>query len=395
MTAACTNCGAKSPAQLDHQTSADTTLVTSDAQQLMNTTVERRICGHCGCIDIVYTPADALGRHFSQDYDTSDPVQDNLVTTQGKTVHKRSLVETRMHACFDQDLPPSGAFLEIACGRGHLTRDFAQRHTDWTCVGIDPSPDLPAGPQETERLTFRREFFNAERLAPRQFDAIVAHGLLNRCPTLPTLREISTLCRPNARLSFELLTLEQSIFMPRVWDHPFMYTEPVLRIWLDWAGLELLDIADCGSATHVLCRKAGPASGMEALQLPDTIITESKACYTAHQAWWQGVFEAYDSFLTARAGQAHLLFGAGMFNRVLASGGGLRHVSAVIDETKAGAFFMGRPVISLSEAAETGLPVAVCTRPGYLPVILEKISAAGLEAIPLAGPPHRAHGATA
>ncbi|MGB0748648.1 MAG: class I SAM-dependent methyltransferase [Magnetospiraceae bacterium] len=382
----CGNCGRGENARLlDRRQGGERRLISSDGALLEAITVERWLCPDCGCVEIRYTPEDALARFFASAYDTGALVQNNLVVTGGKVRPKRSLVQGRLFAALAARATPQADFLEIACGRGELTAEIAQDFPGWRGVGIDPSDTLPDQIDGLEdRVTLIRGFFDAALVAGRRFDVVIAHGLLNRAPPLPLLRDMVAVAQPGALISLEFLTLEDNCYCPHIWDHPFMYTADSFRAWCAETGLALLNWEDCGSAIHVLAAVTEQPGG--ALVSPPGV-RATEEIFRAQERQWQQVAATYQDAV-ATAAPPLALFGAGLFTAVLGSLVDFGPIEMVIDEVKAGGRFFDLPVVDLATALKRKPVILLCVRPQYQAVICGKLESVGLPWIDLglAGP---------
>jgi len=356
---------------------AETTkCMTSDAQQLRGNYFSHQLCSYCGCIQIHYDPADALKVHYGQDYDLADVVQNNLVVQQGVAQTKKQQLNTRLFGAIDRLTEVPGRVLEIACGRGSLISAISAAFPNCECVGIDPSPDLPAS---TTYLTFIQDFFDAQALPSGKYDLVICHGFLNRSPTLVELKKIHSLMNSHGLLSVEIMVLEDSPHTPRVWDHSHMFTESVFCQWLAMTGFTVIDTNSNGTTVHLLAQLSEKSK--QSFPITGELIDSTRKIFATQLKYWQEVFSSFEDI--ARHNDDYLIFGAGMFSGIILGSVGTEKFSAVVDEVCRGTEFFKLPVIDLQEAAERGGTVLVCSRSHYLPVILEKIETIGLKAIVL------------
>jgi ubiquinone/menaquinone biosynthesis C-methylase UbiE len=354
----------------------------SDARFLRSGGGCRVLCKRCACIGILYSPEDTLRRYFESEYDVSPAIQNNLVVMGGReVVPKRSRVYKML---FEQleTLPQGGInCLEIACGDGNLIRSIKTAYPGWSCVGVDPSAQLDSS-GGASGLTFLRSFFHEIDLPAQQFDVVIAHGFLNRSAILPELARISRIAKPGALISLELLELEDSHFVPYIWDHPYMYLRESLHAYLRHSGITVAAMQDCGSARHYICRKSGSTASPADFQTAASTVAAALAQFQVHERWWLDVVLAARKHAASAKGPIYL-FGAGIYNVVLAHLLDLDFVMGIIDEQKAGETRWGLRVIGIEEASKAGGTALVCARPSYLPVMLQKLAAAGIAAIAL------------
>jgi len=368
----CMNCGSESLRVLNRADAALQPIVTSDAYLLDEVRVTRTLCERCACLQVHYDPPDRLARHFAYDYDVSDEVQSNLIVRNGQAVRKHDHIQVHLKPALEQ-LPEQGRFLEIACGKGHLVRDFRRKHSQWECYGIDPSCQGAAGTKDLhEGGHFIRDYFSPDHFEGR-FDVIVAHGFLNRSPTLPELKRITQLCRPGGLVSLELLVLENSVFTPYTWDHPFMYLADTFDVYLKHVGLSVVRRTDCVSSVHFLCRYDYEQIKDQPIVLPSDGVDRTEHTYQQQHHWWEQVLANAKKFMKGRTSEWGL-YGAGLYNAILLSHLPNNDISFVIDEVKAGQEYFGRPVVTAAQAAEKSeARVLVCARPEYVSAMTAKL----------------------
>jgi SAM-dependent methyltransferase len=375
----CGNCGAPSPKLLARVDAATSPLVTSDARRLNDVVVRRTLCARCACVEVQYDPPDRLQRFFREDYDLADEIQSNLIVRDGRTLRKHDHINTQLFAQLD-DLPARGRYLEIACGKGELARRFQAARPEWECVGIDPSAQAPrAGPPRTGEVTFIRDCFSERPFGGTTFDVIVAHGFLNRSPVVPELLRMRTLARPGTLLSVEIGILENSVFTPHTWDHPFMYLARAFEAYLEHAGFSIRTRTSCVSTRHFLCACTGTPRPRGALQLGADVVARTEGCFVRHKAWWAEAVRNCAPAVAAGAGSLGL-YGAGLYNAVLLSLLPGARFDFVVDDLKAGGTFHGLPVVTAEQAAaRPGARVCICARPEYVAGMTARLHQAGVE----------------
>lgn len=372
----CTNCLSSSLKVLNSIASPKTNAVTSDAQLMRGFTAKRTLCRQCACIEIHYSPKDRLKRYFKEDYDISDPVQNNLIVVKNRALGKHTYIYDKLFPRL-QGLPESGRFLEIACGGGQLTNLFHEIYPRWECFGIDPSLKAPVG--KFGKVTFIQDYFNEEYFKGMTFDLIVAHGFLNRSPVLPELLRIRGLSKKGTLLSLELLVLENSVFAPYIWDHPFMYKTEVFESYLRHAGFGIVSKTSCVSSYHYLCRCTGKPSPLEKLFVDSAMVKGTSELFACHIEWWNKVKENFRR-QSKSSGKRYGLYGAGLYSSVLLSLLGKNRLNFVVDEVKAGTVFFGIPVIGLKEASGIeDCHVLICARHDYLGHMEKKLNEFNIE----------------
>ena len=362
----CNNCGRPRPRVLDSADSTRRPIVTSDAQLLTDVVVTRTLCQRCACIEVHYSPSDRLGRYFGEEYDLSDEVQSNMIVQAGRASRKHDHIAETLFAELGP-LSAPGRFLEIACGKGQLVRQFQSAHPEWECFGIDPSASSPGATADAlGKVTFIRDCFNTRHFDNTVFDVIVAHGFCNRSPVLPELLKIRSLSRVGTLLSLELLVLEDAPFAPHVWDHPFMYLAETFEAYLAHAGFRVRSKTDCGSSVHYLCDCTSAPAAIEELSVDAELPEQTALTYAEHQEWWVCAVDQYRHSRADSPEGKFALFGAGLYNAVLLSLIPDQRFEFVIDEVKAGTTFFGLPVIDPPQAGQRAdARVFVCSNPRY------------------------------
>lgn len=376
----CTNCGSLETEKLNETGKQGLRTVMSDGSFAENFNAAQHICKHCGSIFITYNPPNRLEQYFSEEYDVSDEVQNCQVVTSGTRQGKHSLIHNSLlNSC--KNLSAKGNFLEIACGNGLLSEKFAKEHLDWNCVAIDPSNHSAQIPHE--KVRFVKNFFDPALFKDETFDVIVAHGILNRTPPLKMLRGISSIANQDALISLEIVTLENSIFAPYIWDHSYTFLEKVFISYLDFFGIRVCERVNCGPTIQFIC-KYDDTHTKEHFTDQQTI-ESSLSLYREHLMKWDCIKNNFLTVLERNPGKKIALFGAGLYNAVMVSKLGKAKFDFVIDEIRAGRFFDGMKIISLEEAMKIDeeIMVSLCTRPSNLDYIKEKLENKGLTVFPL------------
>ena len=368
----CGCCGAKTRRRvLGAADSRLEAVATSDAAYLRDVRVERTLCMNCGALEVVYDPKEALATHFAQQYDVGAAVQNNLVVRDGAVARKKTLIDAKLESWIARRECDIADVLEIACGQGELISRLAEEHQNWICTGIDPTPDLLTC--DTPRAGLPRliqGFFSPDQFTGENFDLVIAHGFLNRSPTVKELSAIRSLCRDGALVSFELLYLDTSPHCPAIWDHSYMFTRANFARWMEARGFRILEEQDNASSWHVLA-EAAPARQPNLLTVENGI--ESTATlYESWSGWWaQAVARATAEMRAVRDQEPVYLFGAGMFTAALLAKAPGLSPEAILDDAKAGGRLAGVPVIAPEEADKRGR-VLVFTRPAYMEAIAQK-----------------------
>jgi hypothetical protein len=341
----------------------------------------QHLCNDCGAIYITYYPANRLEKYFADTYDVSDEVQNCQVVLSGKRQGKHSFIHKSL-LNFCSEIPFKGNFIEIACGNGLLSNKFAEEHPEWECVAVDPSVD--SGTLVSSNVKFIRDFFDPALFDGKRFDVIVAHGILNRTPTLEMLEGIASLAAKNALISIEIVTLENSIFAPYIWDHSYTFLEETFLEYLNSYGMIVQKRVDCGSTVQFICKYNG-SNPPPPLAIPESTINSTHRLYQNHVLQWDKIKKKFSESLTLLKKQKVSLFGAGLYNAVLVSLINESHIDVVIDEVRKGEFVKNIEIISLEKAkkSKSEIPVFLCARPQNIDYIKDKLEAKGFSVVVL------------
>ena len=371
----CRNCNSHSLEILNSIESIEQKVLTSDAQELKNVKATRTLCSNCACIEVHYMPEDRLKTYFREGYNISDTVQDNLIVHRNNSVNKHTYIIDNLSNLLNK-LSSRGIFLEIACGRGKLVRFFQDKYPQWKCYGIDPSVESPSNyTKRSNKVTFIRDYFETKYFQGMAFDVVVAHGFLNRSPTLPELLKIRSCCRKGTLLSLEFLVLDNSVFTPYIWDHSFMYMMDVFEVYLKHAGFISIANVDCVSSYHYLCECRADAKPLSGIVIEDNKVKETKKLFYKHIEWWQELKKNYKRSGLSKPDKEYGLFGAGLYNAIFLQLIREQKFAWVVDEVKHGGRFFSLPVIGLREAKDKkNGQVLICARPEYINVIKNKLS---------------------
>ena len=370
----CSNCGNQNSHKLNQ---TGRRAVMSDGSFANDFGATQSLCRSCGCIFITYQPANRLEKYFSEEYDVSDEIQNCQVVVSGNRQGKHSLIhKSLLDSC--SGLPSRGRFLEIACGNGALSEKFAEAHPNWECLAIDPSNQSALN--RYEKVDFIHDFFDPTLFRGENFDVIVAHGILNRTPSLEMLRGISSIANQNALISIEIVTLENSIFAPYIWDHCYTFLEEIFVGYLNSCGIIVDKRVDCGPTIQFLCSIDKEMVSGNNVVSPDTI-DSTLSLYQDHMAKWELIKNNFHTALARNEGKKIALFGAGLYNSILVNILEKPNFDFVIDEVRAGRFFEGMKISSLDEALinKEAMVVFLCSRPSNLDYINEKLEAKGFK----------------
>ena len=373
----CLNCGFESAELLNGVDSAQELVPNSDGQFMTDMTAERRLCGRCACMSIRYLPEDRLLKYFDAEYDISDSVQNNLIVKSNQVLGKHSQIEENLLSQLGS-LGKSANVLEIACGQGHLTERLANGHPDWKVTGLDPSKNSALAHSKTKNVEFICDFFDRKKFSAASFDLVVAHGILNRTPTLKTLFEVSELLKDGGLASFEVVIQESSFYSPFIWDHSFTYRGDTYRKYLAHTGFEIVKEFDCVTTRQFLCRKVHAPQAISTIELTAREVEETRSRFFADlEAVRDAAKRASEILVTPQSKIG--LFGAGLYSCVLLHLIDRKKVDFIVDEVKYGRKLLGIPVVTMAEAAKSVGQILLFSRREYLDVMEKKARDAGLK----------------
>jgi ubiquinone/menaquinone biosynthesis C-methylase UbiE len=375
----CTNCDNDNTEKLNETARHEYSAVMSDGSIANDFNASQNLCKNCGSIFINYYPSNRLEQFFSDSYDVSDEVQDCQIVVSGKKSSKHSVIHKSL-LNFCAQVPSNGYFLEIACGNGILSSKYADKHTKWECIAVDPSRN--SGKMISKRVRFVNDFFDPSLFESQKFDVIVAHGILNRTPTIKILDNICKVAAPNAIISLEIVTLENSIFAPYIWDHSYTFLEETFCEYLNSSGIIIIKRVDCGSTIQFLCKYKGEEYN-KLLSIKESTIESTYKLYFNHLHLWDEIKTKFLKNLSLCKKEKVNLFGAGLYSAVLLSLIDPAKINSVIDEIRTGSFVYDIKIINLEKAAEAQpkIPVFICARPRNKLYIKEKLEARGFSVV--------------
>ena len=151
---------------------------------------------------------------------------------------------------------------------------------------IDPS--IKSAQNISDEVRFIQNFFNPALFKDQKFDVIVAHGILNRTEPLKMLSDIAFIANKNALISIEVVTMENSIFAPYIWDHCYTFLEEVFVKYLNSVGIVVQKRVDCGPTVQFLCRfDKDMQTGFQGVA--SDVIESSLALYHNHLSTWNAI----------------------------------------------------------------------------------------------------------
>jgi ubiquinone/menaquinone biosynthesis C-methylase UbiE len=366
MAAVCSNCNSTLSLELSNTDETHQRAAMSDGRIVADFCASHHLCRNCGAMFTVYQPENRLRRYFAEEYDVSDTVQNCQVVIDNQQLGKHSVIHENLLRETNK-LPNTGSMLEIACGEGDLTRKFARANPNWSCLGIDPS--VSAHLDSTQgNLKFIRNFFSVDEVKNNKFDVIVAHGILNRTPTLKMLEEISLVANDGALVSVEIVTLENSYYAPYIWDHSYTFLEETFEQYLNHFGFKLEKKYDCGSTVQFVARFKKKECSIAKFVTSRTIVEKTHQLYSQHQQTWSSINEKHN----AHKERPVALFGAGLYSAVLMNLVGEKNIDYVVDEFRAGSKFGQHKVIGLGELMRDAT-ILLCCRERNINYIIEKL----------------------
>ena len=345
MSSICLNCYSKNTIKL--RSSLENELVPmSDGALVKNFNATQFLCENCSCVFTEYYPEDRLRKYFSEEYNVTDVVQDCQVVINNLKNSKHSIIHTNFLNEVS-GIKKYGKMLEIACGEGNLTRKFAGVHTDWECTAIDPSLSADFESRNSN-VTFIRDFFSPELIGDSKFDVIIAHGILNRTPTLALLDQITRVSKKGCIVSLEVVLLEDSTYAPFIWDHSFTYLKQTFIDYLEDFGLVLLKEYDCGSTVQFVC-EYDPLKNhvFRSIQDNDRNV-KTLDQYREHIGHWRSIKDKFNKHAAQYSNKKISLFGAGLYTAVLFHLIDGSKVDLIIDEFRNGSNFQNFSVDDFS-----------------------------------------------
>ena len=143
---------------------------------------------------------------------------------------------------------PPGQILDIGCGTGLFLASMRER--GWHVAGIEPSPAMATFARQTLGLDIRQGRIEEVELPAAAYDVITLWHVLEHVqdPAL-TLRKVYRALRPSGWLLLTVPNLEspEARVFGRYWvgldipRHLFLFSAPVLRRYLQEAGLGVVD----------------------------------------------------------------------------------------------------------------------------------------------------------
>ncbi|MGF1457329.1 MAG: class I SAM-dependent methyltransferase [Alphaproteobacteria bacterium] len=380
----CSNCASAAPKTVlirsgrENGQGAMVSLPSTVGTALDQCTGERLLCPDCGVIEAVIEPAAGLRKHLAELAQAGGGAKNEPVVIEGKAHGLRSLVEPRLLDHVRGLGKDKGAFLDIACGEGHMTRRIAHTFQDWQSIGIDTSKSLTEDwPPIGGRPGFLRAAFDPTLFAGRSFDVIAAHGVFTRSAPLLELQRIRSICADGALLSVELPFLDGDIAAPYIWDHIYLLARARFLAFLRQAGFQVLESHDNVVGWHIIARAVEPGAhqGPSAEDL-----AEARAVFEAHVAWWKDVASRAEEAKTkAQAeGKAIAVHGTGPMSAILCERVAGLKPAFFIDDGAQGTQWRGRPVLTVAEAKDRPATVLLAARPADTDYYRTKLTAAGL-----------------
>ena len=122
--------------------------------------------------------------------------------------------------CREYGLGDGSAVLQIACEKGFLLHDFLQVHPAMTVRGTDLSEYAIANAMPTVKPFITRAPFTALPFADREFDFVVAIGVvyaLNLTDSIQSLREIQRVGKGKSFITLASYTTEEDLRLFSYW----------------------------------------------------------------------------------------------------------------------------------------------------------------------------------
>ena len=365
----CANCTEKGFLEVIEQLSPrDTPCITSDGVKLDGEQFQRLLCNFCGCIFCKYQPENTISAHYLNKYDLSDETQNNFIMPDNNLIRKKNYIEEYLISSLEiAKLMPETA-LEIACGNGQLLETLEDRLSNIELTGIDPNLDAIF---VNSKVNYIRDFFSPQLFTGKFFDLIIAHGFLNRSPTLKEIKNIRQIINEKGIFSVEVMVLENSFHAPKTWDHSFWFTSEIFEKWLHAAGFKILSTKDYKTTKHYICQAVDNLNTK--FQAHEKQIRLTRNLYFSFKEFWHNLDR--EDFLNKYS----YIFGAGMYASLLINHLNLqREFTYIIDEIKTGKH-QGVPIVPLKFAEKAPGRVLVFTRNSYTSSIAKKLESASLD----------------
>ena len=363
----CSNCNSGNTTKLN-DTGANKIAPMSDGKVVKNFEAAHFLCKDCACIFTEYYPKDRLERFFKEEYDVSDTVQNCQVVLSGAKHNKHSVIHKNLLNEVE-NLASSGNMLEIACGQGDLTRLFSQKYPQWKSIGLDPS--LNATFEPNDNLEYIRDFFSPNIFKETKFDVIVAHGILNRTPTLTMLQGICDIANHDALVSIEIVTLENSFYAPYIWDHSYTFLEDTFKKYLNNLGLIIKNTYDCGSTIQFICKYDATK---KKVFTTSQLIVQTQDLYDNHISKWSSIKNNFENYSKEYENNTKAIFGAGLYSAVLSSVINPKEVDLVIDELRAGREFQEYKVKDIKDIDNKETVFLLCARERNMDFLNSKLT---------------------
>ncbi len=195
-------------------------------------------------------------------------------------------------------LRPGDDLLDVGCGPGTITAEFAERVAPGRVVGVDRSEEIvaTASALATDRLTFRRGDVYGLDFEDRSFDVVHAHQVLQHLSDpVSALVEMRRVCRPDGVVAVRDADYDAFTWAPE---------NELLQRWLDvYRAVARSNDAEPDAGRHL--KAWALEAGFSQVQS-----SASVWCFTdeADRAWWGGLWaeRVVDSDLATQAVAAGL-----------------------------------------------------------------------------------------
>jgi len=172
--------------------------------------------------------------------------------------------------CTTENLPESGALLDIGCGNGAFMRAFGDGRPRWTMTGLEldarNQAAIAAIPGEVNLHVGTLESLHA------RFDLIVLVHALEHIPhPIQYLRELGTRLNPRGSVLIQVPDVDSSPFDILIADHCTHFSARTLRSIVGAAGFEILHIETGRVAKELtlLARHPEPMEPAAVVAAPD------------------------------------------------------------------------------------------------------------------------------
>lgn len=355
--------------------------ISSDLKVLNNSTLDNRLCRHCGLI------FNAKGvRGFSDEF-YRDSYSLMLLKKEAeiKSFSSEGTV-SQAQKSFELFLEMSGVspgtpLLEVGAGKGDFLEYLLKEYSTWPVDAFEPSESFYVLDKKLPSVEAVHCAYKNFPLEPESYDSIVSLGVLEHVENpLDMLRWMRTALKSNGICFIRVPLFENNPNDLFTVDHLSKLTMPTLKYLVRLAGFELIDSKILGVAVFLVLRK---------LEKPETdlhgVYEENKDIALTNCQFARG---AIDAVRNARQAALADSTGFGVFGLAISGlfapfllGFPTEEITAYIDENTSmwGTEVHGRPVGGLDLISELNIGhIALVISPVYHQKVKEKLDSIGV-----------------